>query len=87
MSITVKDNGIGMNEDLLNKLNSKLERDNSDSILADIQENLGLLNVHFRIRDYYGQAFGLKIQSKENEGTMIRIILPIVRNIKQPKEE
>jgi two-component system sensor histidine kinase YesM len=36
-------------------------------------------NVHDRIRLYYGVAYGLSFESEREEGTTVRIILPVIR--------
>ena len=40
--------------------------------------HIGLFNVRERIRLEYGEAYGIQIVSKENEGTKITMCLPIV---------
>lgn len=70
--ITVEDNGIGMTQDELLSLKQKL-----DSPLQLTEENhVGLKNVHDRIRFYYGEQYGITIQSKEHVGTTVGLTLP-----------
>ena len=40
--------------------------------------HIGLFNVRERIRLEYGEAYGIQIESKENEGTKITMCLPVV---------
>ena len=37
---------------------------------------VGVINVHERLQLYYGQDYGLKIDSIEGEGTTVTFILP-----------
>ena len=41
------------------------------------KEGFGLYNVAERIRLYYGNEYGLNIDSTENIGTTVSIILPV----------
>ena len=69
LEIIVKDDGIGMPKDVLNKLLT----DESQSKGSGI----GLKNIHNRIKNQYGEKYGLEINSKSNEGTTVKIILPL----------
>ena len=40
---------------------------------------IGLRNVHQRIQLTYGEPYGLEIESEPDEGTTIRIHLPVRR--------
>lgn len=69
--ISVEDNGVGMKEDRLQQVLESLE---------DTQDvpgkRIGLINVHQRIKLCYGEAYGLRINSRHSEGTFIEILLP-----------
>lgn len=66
IKLVVKDNGIGMSKDCLEKLFKKDK--NKDSI--------GLKNVNERLINKYGEEYGLKVQSEVNKGTWVTIIIP-----------
>lgn len=70
IEIAVKDDGIGMREKAVSRLNK--------SELGKKQQHFGLFSVKNRITLYFGDEAGLKIISKENEGTTIIITLPEV---------
>ena len=40
-------------------------------------KNIGMANVNQRIRLFYGEAYGIRIASRQGEGTEVKIILPI----------
>ena len=61
----VEDDGIGMNEETLEKVRENI---NSDINKHD-KESFGLANVNFRISRYYGDDCGLYIDSEYNKGT------------------
>ncbi|MEH7333858.1 hypothetical protein V7161_14535 [Neobacillus drentensis] len=41
-------------------------------------KNIGIKNVHDRIRLHFGAKYGLQVESKLGEGTAVTICLPIV---------
>ena len=67
----VIDNGIGMNEEELNALRKEVEMPGSKQ-----STGFGLANVNKRIKLYYGNDYGLDLQSKKGEGTDITIKFP-----------
>ena len=69
--ITVEDNGNGMNTERLQELILSLDEMEDAS-----GSRIGLKNVHQRIRLFYGDKYGLRIDSVENIGTRIEIIMP-----------
>lgn len=72
--LIVRDTGIGMHEEKVNELNEVLHNKNS---LDHKQHGYGLFNVNDRIKLVYGSEFGLTIESKYTEWTMVKINLPI----------
>lgn len=40
-------------------------------------KNVGLKNVHERIRSSFGEAYGLSVSSREHIGTSITLLFPI----------
>ena len=69
--ISVEDNGVGMNEEDMNKLRQSLELSDDDP-----RAKIGLRNINGRLKLYYGQKFGIKINSIYQEGTTICLIFP-----------
>lgn len=67
----VIDNGKGMSAEELNTLRENVQKG------PDERKNkgFGLANVNQRIRHYYGETYGLYIESTENEGTEATIII------------
>ncbi|SFF20717.1 two-component system, sensor histidine kinase YesM [Paenibacillus algorifonticola] len=76
--LSISDNGIGIDEEQLRALKSKL------SVIQDMTDdqrtNIGLVNVNNRIKLNYGEAFGITITSKYDTGTMAVINLPLRRD-------
>ncbi|UOQ84761.1 sensor histidine kinase [Gracilibacillus salinarum] len=73
--ISVLDDGVGMDHDAVNSLNSYLY---NKQVTIDKKNNgIGLKNIHQRIFELYGNPFGIEIESNKYIGTQVRIILPI----------
>lgn len=76
--IIIKDNGIGIDGDVLLKLNRSLRENfylDSDRIYHS--SGIALLNINARIKYYYGKEYGLHLTSLENYGTCVELLLPI----------
>ncbi|REE87446.1 two-component system sensor histidine kinase YesM [Paenibacillus taihuensis] len=71
--ITVRDNGPGIEAEQLARLRAVLEQKNTE-VFSGI--SIGLKNVNERIRMYYGSAYGLRIESKQGEGTEVIVTIP-----------
>ncbi|OBZ12602.1 sensor histidine kinase [Bacillus sp. FJAT-26390] len=85
--VSVEDNGCGMTSERLVELRHKL----SANRLADGEEQdddghksgIGVLNVHRRIQMVFDDRFGLRIESEEQQGTKITMLMPKGRQIKR----
>ncbi len=70
--ISVKDNGTGMSEEMLEEL--------EEQTVSKIRgEHIGIRNIKGRIRYIYGDDCSFLIQSKEGKGTEVIIKLPVIR--------
>ncbi|MFS0839763.1 cache domain-containing sensor histidine kinase [Paenibacillus sp. 1P03SA] len=70
--ITVRDDGAGMEAGELAKLRERLKQP-SDTL---DQRHIGIKNVHDRIQFYFGEMYGLAVDSAPGEGTVVSIRLP-----------
>lgn len=66
--IEVEDDGVGMKEEQLSQLRKDLEQGTTG-------KSYGLINVNNRIQLLYGKEAGVIIESKEGEGTCVRVYL------------
>ncbi len=72
--IDISDNGTGISEEEIQELNANIyDRDKAS-------EGIGFYNIKQRIKLCYGPSYGMDIQSKREEGTLVRLKLPL-RNI------
>ena len=68
--IIVKDDGVGIDKDLLKDLVFNLNEKYNSS------DHIGLYNVHKRIELLYGIDYGLEINSEVGKGTKVVLVLP-----------
>lgn len=61
--IRVRDDGVGMDEAKLSELRDRLSNP-SDSL---DEEHIGIKNVHDRLRFYFGERYGLEVESRPRE--------------------
>lgn len=78
--IEVIDNGNGISNEDLVKLNKSLEMDN-DTYFKSLREkknkSIGIDNVNRRIKLFYGEKYGIKIESTVNIFTKVTVSLPL----------
>ena len=74
LCFTVSDNGKGMEEEVLNKINKMLTKSGENKI----EIGYGIFNVNERIRIIYGEEYGLKYKSVYGEGTIVELRHPII---------
>ncbi|WP_051556668.1 sensor histidine kinase [Alkalihalobacterium bogoriense] len=70
------DNGIGMNEETLSKVKYHLY---NGFPIESQSGGFGMYNVQERINLYYGEPFGLTIESSYQNGTTVCLTLPALR--------
>lgn len=75
----VRDDGVGIGEKELADFDQEHGENSFNSI--------GIRNVQQRIRLNYGEAYGLKIESREGEWTRVTLTLPVIRAIPEQRAE
>ncbi|MGB2873147.1 sensor histidine kinase, partial [Psychrobacillus psychrotolerans] len=70
--IKIQDNGVGINPEQVQQLRDYLEE--SSNTLTE--EHIGLKNVHEQIRYYFGNKYGITIDSVLGEGTTLTVRIP-----------
>lgn len=81
--IVIRDNGIGINREVLNRINGHLPDQEKDRLTSGI----GLYNVNNRIKLEFGEHYGLNISSVQGKGTDVRIVLPLANRESGVKNE
>lgn len=73
--IYVYDNGLSIPPDRLQAINAALDGE-IDTGIEQSSGNVGLYNVHARIKYHFGPEYGLKILSTPHASTTVKITLP-----------
>ena len=76
--ISICDNGNGINDETLQMLRQELKKDLKQGINHS-SSGIGLINVHQRIKNYYGEEFGISIESTQGKYTCIKVRFPILQ--------
>ena len=72
LHVVVSDDGLGMTPARLEEVRSWLRQAES----LELDEHIGLRNVHLRLRQLYGEEYGLVVDSEEGKGTRVAMIIP-----------
>lgn len=70
LRIIISDNGIGFDSDTLKENKNKDKEENNHT-------HVGIWNTNKMIHNLYGNEYGLKIDSKPGEGTVVTVTLPV----------
>lgn len=76
LHIVVSDTGCGMDVQTQKKLHDAMECYDRERTIAGSGHGIGFLNVYRRVRIFYGMDAVFTMESKEGDGTMIRLELP-----------
>jgi two-component system sensor histidine kinase YesM len=82
--ITVADNGLGMPQEVLKSI---LDRNRPAAGHRSTGSGVGVRNVHERIRLTFGEAYGLEFESRLEEGTTVKVWLPLLDGQTGAEEE
>jgi two-component system sensor histidine kinase YesM len=78
LAIAIIDNGKGFKENVLDRLNSQMKQN------SNILSHIGIVNVAKRIQLYYGNEYGIRIESGRN-GTQVTMTLPVLDEVDDDK--
>ncbi len=70
LTVTVKDDGVGIREGELCRLRERMRDGKWDS-----NAHIGLMNVHMRVRLHFGEPYGLTVESSREDGTTVTMRL------------
>lgn len=80
MQISVEDNGVGMIEEEVRRLNRMFEQSRTIEPEKRTQKrSIAMNNVNRRLKLFFGEEYGLHIFSTPNVGTEVRMTLPCAR--------
>ena len=73
----IYDDGVGMCEHEVEKINTILTEKQLQVDDVYQKRGIGLININNRVKLHYGDEYGIKIISKENEGVTVILMLPL----------
>lgn len=76
LSVSVQDNGIGMEPEALHALQAKLARCDDEDLEQNSSQSIGLVNIQRRIHMKFGSQYGIHIISQAGAGTTVTLLLP-----------
>jgi len=87
LGVTVRDNGVGFGEDELRELQRKLSDTETHTQYSKLAQ-VGLLNVHYRLRMYYQDDHsGVQVDNDSLGGATVRIVFPARLHRRAPGAE
>ncbi|MBV9788541.1 MAG: sensor histidine kinase, partial [Chloroflexi bacterium] len=79
LQIQIEDNGIGMMQEQLAQTRALLNTPFDNAVIGE--NGYGINNVNQRIKLYYGQQYGLAIESKYRHGTCVSLVIPLQQSV------
>lgn len=84
INIVIFDNGTGIEKDAKEQLKRRMEITTENPLqYIEQYKSLGFLNVHLRLKLYYGEGYSMKLYSKWKKGTCISMKLPVKERMDQ----
>ena len=79
VNVIISDDGIGMDKAIVDQLNSITSYE--DVYDQDAYEGYGISNVIKRIKLFFGDEYGINIDSNYDQGTTVIVKLPVIKQI------
>jgi len=78
IKIVVEDNGGGMEEGKLRMLQTSImQAAKEDDVEVEGLSHVAIVNIQRRILSYFGEYYGIEIESVKTKGTKVTLTLPI----------
>lgn len=77
--ISVYNNGKEIEKEILDEIREKLKNKKAE----EFKNHIGLYNIFRRIQLMYGEKYGLRILSRKNKGTSVRVSLPLKSGVEK----
>jgi two-component system sensor histidine kinase YesM len=71
--VRIQDTGMGISQQTLQNIRRNLKQ---KDVMAD-GTNIGIINVHQRIRLLFGECYGISVESQDEHGVVVDIKLPL----------
>ncbi len=76
--VFIEDNGLGMDSDQLEQLRIQIQDVNQDYVEVEGLSHVALVNIQRRIYSYFGEEYGLSVESSKAIGTKVTVKLPLL---------
>ena len=77
--ISVYNNGKEIEKEILDEIREKLKNKKAE----EFKNHIGLYNIFRRIQLMYGEKYGLRILSRKDKGTSVRVSLPLKNGVEK----
>lgn len=84
---TVEDTGIGMTETELQFLRDLIAEEKPKNNENEKDSGFGLANVQQRLRMYYGEEYGVSVDSIYGRGSIFQVKIPVVEQLEEEERE
>jgi two-component system sensor histidine kinase YesM len=74
-SLIIKDNGSGIEERRLSEIRDMLDKKGKNG--GEGYDQKGLINLHERLKQHFGECYGVEIANNDDEGTIVKIKIPL----------
>ena len=74
--VQISDNGVGIPDNTVKEVTKKMEQ----MTTSNNGVNIGIINVHQRIRNLFGSEYGVSIESNKGVGTTVKLHMPILED-------
>jgi two-component system, sensor histidine kinase YesM len=74
--VQISDNGVGIPDNTVKEITKKMEQ----MTTSNNGMNIGIINVHQRIRNLFGSEYGVSIESNKGVGTTVKLHMPILED-------
>lgn len=82
LEISIFDDGTGINSETLEKINKLLSGEIMGEKTPEGWKSVGIKNVQDRLKMNFGEGYGIDIKSYADVGTIVRMIVPIIKEVK-----
>nr|WP_052019878.1 histidine kinase [Paenibacillus sp. JCM 10914] len=87
LELTVTDNGVGMTAEQVESILDQEPKRPPERFINTAGSGVAVRNVHDRIQIYYGMSYGLEFESELEEGTTVRVRIPVIHDHEKGGDE
>ncbi len=81
LELCVYDDGTGMKAETADKIDRLLSGRKMGEETPEGWKSIGIKNVYDRLKMNFGEEYGLDVKSRENVGTIVKLIMPVMNGV------